>query len=154
MGHIELSMLVYNPIFIKIVTDILRMTCLSCFRLQLSDNLLNVVALQLKLIDAGHVTQALDIEIFKSDVVASNDSQIEGESKLKEYEDLLEKEPLDTSVENTKNSEALRSSIVSTATRIGPIKRCIHCKEALKKVKYSFKKLMLTVTRTDLDASM
>lgn len=91
MGHIELSMLVYNPIFIKIVTDILRMTCLSCFRLQINENMMKVIELQLRLIDAGHVTEALDIEIFKSEVVANNDNQIEGESKLTEYENLLQR---------------------------------------------------------------
>lgn len=146
-------MLVYNPIFIKIVTDILRMTCLTCYRLQISENMLRVIALQLRLVDAGHVAEALDVEIFKSEVVANNDGQVEGESKLKEYEDLLQREPLNTSVENTKNSESLRNSIVNTSIRIPPIKRCMHCKEGLKKVKYTFKKLMMSVTRADVDAS-
>lgn len=90
MGHIELSMLVYNPIFIKIVTDILRMTCLNCFRLQIGDNMIKVISLQLRLVDAGYITEAQDIEIFKSEVVATKDGQ-DDESKLKEYEDLLER---------------------------------------------------------------
>lgn len=90
MGHIELSMLVYNPIFIKIVTDILRVSCLNCFRIQISENLLTVVGLQLRLVDAGYISQALDIEIYKSDVLALNTSQNEN-NKLKEYEELLKK---------------------------------------------------------------
>lgn len=90
MGHIELSMLVYNPIFIKIVTDILRISCLNCFRLQISDNLMRVIDLQLRLVDAGYISQALDIEIYKSDVLAVSASQ-SGSTKLDEYEELLKK---------------------------------------------------------------
>lgn len=90
MGHIELSMLVYNPIFIKVVTDILRVTCLSCFHLQISENLLTVISLQLRLVDAGYLSEAQDIEIFKSDVLAAVASENE-DSKLKAYEDLLKK---------------------------------------------------------------
>lgn len=63
-------------------------------------------------------------------------------------------EPLNVTVENTKNSEALRNAIVSTSTRTAPIKRCMHCKETLKKVKYTFKKLMVTVTRSEMDSSL
>lgn len=59
-------------------------------------------------------------------------------------------EPLNTAVENTKNSEALRNSIVTSSTRNTQFKKCIHCKEALKRVKYTFKKLMLTVTKDSL----
>lgn len=90
MGHIELSMLVYNPIFIKIVTDILRVSCMNCFKLQLSENLMRVVDLQLRLVDAGYISQALDIEIYKSDVLGVNASQGE-DRKLDEYEELLNK---------------------------------------------------------------
>lgn len=70
--------------------DVLRITCLSCYRLQISDNWLKVIMLQLRLVDAGHLSEAQDIEIFKSEVVASNDEEQET-SKLTEYEDLLKK---------------------------------------------------------------
>lgn len=57
-------------------------------------------------------------------------------------------------MENTKSSEALRSSIISSTIRSLPIKKCMHCKETLRKVKYSFKKLMVAVTHVDMDASL
>lgn len=69
MGHIELSMLVYNPIFIKIVYDLLRLTCFNCFRLQISDNVMEILTLQLRLLEAGYIIEAQEVEIFKSDVV-------------------------------------------------------------------------------------
>lgn len=154
MGHIELSMLVYNPIFIRTVYDILRMTCLSCFRLQISDNVIEVLLTQLKLIDAGYIIEAQNIEIFKSDVVMSQ-SKEDDNNKLDEYKRLLDTglESMDK-IENTKNSEALRTSIVSNSIKIDANKRCIHCKEALRKVKYSFKKLMLSAAKSEFDTSL
>jgi len=35
MGHIELSSLVYNPFFIKLVQRVLCIFCLHCFKLQI-----------------------------------------------------------------------------------------------------------------------
>lgn len=154
MGHIELSMLVYNPIFVKIVYDILRITCFNCFRLQMSDNVMEILVLQLRLLDAGYMIEAQDIEIFKSDVVLAQTKE-DNNPKLNEYKQLLETGLKSCDVaENTKNSEALRTSIVSSSVKNNPNKRCIHCKEALKKVKYSFKKLMLTASKSEFDGDV
>lgn len=154
MGHIELSMLVYNPIFVKIVYDILRITCFNCFRLQISDNVMDILVLQLRLLDAGFMIEAQDIEIFKSDVVLAQTKE-DNNTKLDEYRGLLKTGLQSCDVaENTKNLEALRTSIVSSSVRNNPNKRCIHCKEALKKVKYSFKKLMLTASKSDFDSDL
>lgn len=154
MGHIELSMLVFNPIFMRIVYDILRITCFSCYRLQISENEMEILILQLQLLDGGFIIEAQEIEIFKSSVVAtqSNDDK---DAKLKEYKDLVESGLKSFEVQaNTKNSEALRTSIVSSSIKSSPNKRCVHCKEALKKVKYSFKKLMISAAKTDFDSSV
>lgn len=154
MGHIELSMLVYNPIFMKIVYDILRITCFSCFRMQIPDSVMEILVLQLRLLDAGFIVEAQDIEIFKSDVVLAQ-TKLDKDSTIEDYRRLLETglECCDA-VENTKNSEALRTSIVSSSVKSSPSKRCIHCKEPLKKVKYSFKKLMLTASKSDFDSDL
>lgn len=158
MGHIELSMLVYNPIFMKVVYDILRITCFSCFRLQISENVLDILVIQLRLLDAGFIIEAQDIEIFKSDVVQAHakEEQEQGhKSKLDEYKQLLETGMQSCDLaENTKNSEALRTSIVNSSIKSNPNKRCVHCKEALKKVKYSFKKLMITASKSEFDSDL
>lgn len=151
MGHIELSMLVYNPIFMKIVCDILRITCLSCFRLQISDNLMEILTIQLKLLDAGYITEAQEIDIFKSDVIMAK-SKEEQDPKLEEFTQLVKNKTFN-SVANTKNSEALRNSIVGSSIKSTPSKKCMHCKEALKKARYTFKKLMVTVMKSEIDAS-
>lgn len=154
MGHIELSMLVYNPIFIKSVYDILRITCFSCFQLQISERVMEILVVQLQLLDAGYITEAQDIEIFKSETVNEHSKPIR-DAKLEEMKRLLETglQSCDV-VENTKNSEALRTSIVSSSIKNNPNKRCIHCKEALKKVKYSFKKLMVTASKSEVSSDV
>lgn len=155
MGHVELSALVYNPIFVKIVYDILRITCFHCFRLQISENVLEILTIQLKLLDAGYIIDAQDIEIFKSDAIAQNAKESGADSKLEEYKKLIESgKTIGNVVENTKNSEALRASIVNSSIKYTTSTRCIHCKEQLRKVKYSFKKLMMSVPRSDLDESL
>lgn len=115
---------------------------------------MEVLLIQLRLIDAGFITEAQDIEIYKSDVVMTQ-SRENSNSKLDEYKRLLVTglESVDK-VENTKNSEALRTSIVSSSIKIDPNKRCIHCKEALKKVKYSFKKLMISVPKSETGSDL
>lgn len=154
MGHIDLSMLVYNPIFMKSVYDILRITCFSCFQLQISENVMEILVLQLKLLDAGYIIEAQEIEIFKSDVVAES-SKEEKSNKIEEIKRLLNTglQSCDI-IENTKNSEALRTSIVNSSIKSNPNKRCIHCKEALKKVKFSFKKLMISASKSEFDANL
>lgn len=142
-------MLVYNPIFMKIVCDILRITCFHCFRLQISESLMELLTLQLKLLDAGYMIEALEVEMFKSDVLA-NESNEDARAKLAEFQKLLQSGMNIGSVQNTKNSEALRTSIVSTSIKMTPTKRCCHCKEQLKRVRYTFKKLMLTVPKSEV----
>lgn len=154
MGHIELSALVYNPIFVKIVHDILRITCFNCFRLQISENALEVLTIQLKLLDAGYVIDAQDAEIYKSDVIAQNAKEDGVVSKLEEYKKLIESGKTAKNVVNTKNSEALRSSIVSSSIKYTANNKCIHCKEQMRKIKYAFKKLVMSVPRSDLDESL
>lgn len=104
-GHIELCALVYNPIFIKTVYDILRSTCLSCYRLQITEKIAKILQLQLKLIDQGYDIEAQDLDLYKTkddDIFQSDDinnidqsvdTRVDNENsfhaKLKEYEELL-----------------------------------------------------------------
>lgn len=114
---------------------------------------MEILVIQLRLLDAGYIIEAQEIEIYKSEVVLAQ-SKEEKNSKLEEYKRLLETglQSCDV-VENTKNSEALRTSIVSNSVKSNPNKRCIHCKEALKKIKYSFRKLMLTASKSEYDSN-
>lgn len=96
-GHIELCTLVYNPVFMKTVFDILRASCLACFHIQISERKSSILALQLKLVDRGYDIEAQDLEVFKTkDWSGSNaeDHQLENErfftAKMMEYNELLQ----------------------------------------------------------------
>lgn len=111
---------------------------------------MEILILQLRLIDAGYIIEAQEIEIFKSDVVQT-EAKDEMDTKLTELKRLIETGLHSCDVaENTKNTEALRTSIVSSSIKSSPSKKCIHCKEALKKVKYSFKKLVMSAPSSEL----
>lgn len=115
---------------------------------------MEILVLQLKLLDAGYIIEAQEIEIFKSDVVAENSKEAKT-TKIEETKRLLNTGLRSCDVvENTKNSEALRTSIVNSSIKSSPNKKCIHCKEALKKVKFSFKKLMISASKSEFDSDL
>lgn len=101
MGHIDLSMLVYNPVFINTVYNVLRITCLSCYRLQLTDSVQRILELQLRLVDAGYIIEAEELDVLKTEgTTASVDGvkvkREDGEPlhpKIAEYFELLQRSP-------------------------------------------------------------
>lgn len=142
VGHIELNTPVYNPFFIKTLFDILKISCLTCFKLQINARVQNILRLQLELADSGYITEAQNLEIYKSETAAFEDITDEI-SELVKAEELLKQH--NKKIYNTKASCAVRSSVVAAALQKPTSKTCIHCKEALKKVKYSYKKLVMSV---------
>ncbi|CAO1406865.1 unnamed protein product [Diamesa tonsa] len=165
-GHIELSMPVYNPFFIKTVNTILKHTCLSCYRLQFNDTMKAIVDLQLRLCDAGYIIEAQDLEVLKEKHLncASSDSEQKFDQRQQKKEDfkeyyievmdkynLLLKEDPTNHYNVTKNSGAIRTAIINSTIGGLVSKNCIHCKFIMKKVKYSYKKLVLTITKKDME---
>lgn len=57
-GHIELPCPVINPVFSAAVIHIIKMSCLSCYRLLLPRETTMLMAAQLKLLDHGRQTDA------------------------------------------------------------------------------------------------
>lgn len=154
LGHIELNTPVYNPFFIKTLYDILRISCLTCYKLQISTHVQNILRLQLELVDAGHITEAQNLELYKSAYAAFEDVSVKMEDsdertipELAKAQCLIDQDH--SEVYKTKASCAVRSSIVTAALQKPSGKGCIHCKTALKKVKYSYNKLIMSVAKQD-----
>ncbi|GAB0098582.1 DNA-directed RNA polymerase [Sergentomyia squamirostris] len=155
MGYIQLSMMVYNPMFIQTIYTVLRITCLSCFKLQLTDHVRTVLELQLRLVDAGYIIEAQEIEYLKSEVAATGSQERvkleNGETlhpKLAELQELLQRSPVNHY--HNKNTEELRMSIISASLKSGLRKNCIHCKQNMKRVKYSYKTIMIGVSKAEM----
>ncbi|GBP50286.1 DNA-directed RNA polymerase I subunit RPA1 [Eumeta japonica] len=149
-GHIELPFVVINPLFIKTIYTMFRISCLKCFRIQMNDNVQLIIKLQLQLLEAGHVTAALDLETLISDVdknANSADSPAKPPKFIKKYKKLLKEESPVVELFNNKNVAVLKSRFLNNLFKtINPAKRCIFCQHKLVKVTTSDNKLMCHVT--------
>lgn len=157
IGHIELIMLVYNPFFLKTAHNLLRLTCLNCYQLQISDHVKRILTLQLQLIDAGYVIEAEEIDIYKSESINnSGQAQIKTEGgihlhpKVAEYQEMLLKDPVNRYSNSNINTQTARSTIVNSTIKNSLLKKCLHCKVDLKRVKFSFSRLMISVPKADV----
>lgn len=170
-GHIDLIMPCYNPLFMKYAVIILRSSCIKCMKLQVSARMKEIVALQLRLIDAGFVTEAQDLEDRKFTFCNSSknsrkkqldddDSQDDRVEKsynkhIKRLNKLLSNNEGKERSSTTKTSEALRLAIVHScvveATVGGYSKsKCMHCQLPLRRVRISNKKIVVMVGKNDM----
>lgn len=158
IGHIDLSMLVYNPVFINTVYNILRITCLTCYHLQLPDHTQRILELQLRLVDAGYIIEAEELDVLKYEGGSGEGGvkvkREDGEPlhpKIAEYFELLQRCPKNEfHVENNKNIESRRLCIIQSTLKAAVKKVCIHCKKTLKRVKYSYKTLMIAMPKAEM----
>lgn len=125
-----------------------------------------IVELQLKLVDAGYLIEAQDLEELKSTTVfmaKNNEKKKDDDVKdrtekiynktIKRNNKLLKNDPIKHYTSANKNSESLRNAVSnSTMTNSvisGTGTKCIHCKYILNRVRYSYKKLVMSVTGSD-----
>lgn len=150
IGHIELTMPVFNPFFLSTVHKMLRISCLECNRIQLTDFQKNIISLQLNLIDRGFIIEAKELELYKS-----NNSIVNHQEAVENNEDDLIKSlknivrTTDKTVEPTSAMEQLKAMIVK-ATLNCETKRCIHCKEPMKRTRMSYGKLVFNFSKNQM----
>ncbi|XP_026761681.2 DNA-directed RNA polymerase I subunit RPA1 [Galleria mellonella] len=148
-GHIELPLLVVNPLFIKAIYSLFRISCLKCFKIQMDDRMKFLLKLQLQLLDAGHVTAALDLDNFMGDIkeVDKETGKEKTHKIIKKCKKLLKNKDPVTEVFHNKNSDKLRAKIVSNYFRsINTVKQCAFCKSKLIKITTSEGKLMYNLS--------
>lgn len=148
-GHIELPLIVVNPLFIKNIYTLFRVTCLKCFKIQMDDRMKFILKLQLELLDAGHVTAALDLENYIGDVkdYKSESSPDKPNKVIRKYQKLLKKKDALNEVFQNKNTDRLRSKIINNFFRAITIsKSCLHCRSKLIKVTTSDNKIMYNLS--------
>uniref|UniRef100_A0A182J8W8 DNA-directed RNA polymerase subunit n=1 Tax=Anopheles atroparvus TaxID=41427 RepID=A0A182J8W8_ANOAO len=145
-GHIEIDLTVYNPFFLRTLYNVLRITCMSCVRLQMQDGVKSLLELQLRLVDAGYIVEAEEIDVYKAKLQVNATEAIPEE--LRYYEDLLLREPYNK-LGNTKLSSAIRAAIVNSTLKECCQKKCIHCKEPVQKIRMSDGKIVIRWTQAD-----
>ncbi|KAH8253394.1 hypothetical protein KR032_005263 [Drosophila birchii] len=155
MGHIELGTPVYNPFFIKLVQRLLCIFCLHCYKLQMKDHECEIIMLQLRLIDAGYIIEAQELELFKSEIVLQNTEEMvtlkNGDlvhPTIAAMYNLLAKNEKNFS-NSTKTSCSLRTAVTHAALqRAG--KKCRHCNKSMRSVRYMHRRLVFYVTLADI----
>lgn len=116
--------------------------------------------LQLQLVDAGCIVEGQEIEKFKSKSFLQNGlAQVKleegshGHSRLLELRRLLEERQSSLNYV-TKTSCALRSAIIHATVQVPTSKRCIHCKQTLRKVRYLHRKLVCYVNVAEIKTKL
>ncbi|KAF5293076.1 hypothetical protein FQR65_LT11068 [Abscondita terminalis] len=144
-GHIELPLTVVNPLFHKTVGSILKMTCLSCFHIQIPVHIKYCLSLQIKLLNHGLTAEALDIEVKIQEGIDRNEEELE---KLREYETTLKTSfvHLNEKILNNKNTESLRNDLIASKTRLKSIKKCIHCRKPFNRIQATRNRIVLNTT--------
>lgn len=130
--------------------------------------------MQLRLVDAGYDIEAQELDdqkiLYASTIKImtkkTSEDQEEGTSTpnkdskaylkmMKKYSKLVEHEPVNH-CGGTKNTEAIRISIVNStiaSASLANSTKCIYCRATIRRVRYSYKKLVVTVSKRDLDKS-
>ncbi|KAJ2948912.1 hypothetical protein O0L34_g5845 [Tuta absoluta] len=147
-GHIELPLVVVNPLFLKTIYTLFRISCLKCFKIQMDDRMKFILKLQLQLLDAGHVTAALDLDNYIGDVKEyKSDSPEKPNKVIRKYQKLLKKTDPVTEIFHSKNSDKLRAKILNNYFKaINIAKSCMYCRNKLIKITTSDNKLMYNVS--------
>ncbi|XP_026734757.1 DNA-directed RNA polymerase I subunit RPA1 [Trichoplusia ni] len=147
-GHIELPLVVVNPLFMKNIYTLFRVSCLKCFKIQMSDRMKFILKLQLELVDAGHITAALDLDNFVGEINGGKDSSPDKPNKvIRKYQKLLKtKDPVVETFQN-KNTDKLRAKFISQYFKaINIAKKCAFCGNKLIKVTTSENKIMYNLS--------
>lgn len=148
MGHIELPLPVVNPLFHKIVFNILKLTCLKCYRILITDIQKMILIARLRLLDSGLVHEAQDIYSFLAR------SSLSADGLLDQANSVLVSETLESHVsklisENVKSTtecksiEVLKNQYINETLRtLTKDKQCPHCKQPWKKISVIQNKIM------------
>ncbi|EFA05003.1 DNA-directed RNA polymerase I subunit RPA1-like Protein [Tribolium castaneum] len=153
-GYIELPLPVVNPIFYRMIGTILRMACLSCFRFQIPEHVKYSITLQIRLLNCGLVTEAVEIANSIALLILVHES-LENIPEdvvlpIRKYETLAQEmqEKLNGEYVLTKNTETLRNQFVNEMLReVKARETCMHCKHSMEKVQVLRNKIILSKKR-------
>ncbi|XP_031567352.1 DNA-directed RNA polymerase I subunit RPA1-like [Actinia tenebrosa] len=80
LGHIELPLPVYHPLFMKILTQVLRSSCFCCHKLLLTKTSKHTYMSQMKLLDHGLIAEAEELdEVVKNLISNAADNGIKND---------------------------------------------------------------------------
>uniref|UniRef100_A0A8D0GJX2 DNA-directed RNA polymerase subunit n=1 Tax=Sphenodon punctatus TaxID=8508 RepID=A0A8D0GJX2_SPHPU len=132
LGHIELPLTVYNPLFFDKLYLLIRGSCINCHFLTCTRAVVLLLFHQLKLLETGLLQAVYDLEAVLNRLLDENAnvSSVEIEEELSRHtNEILESNPLEDQVSHVKNVCECRSKLISQfwKSHMGS-KRCPNCK--------------------------
>ncbi|XP_048373560.1 DNA-directed RNA polymerase I subunit RPA1 [Sphaerodactylus townsendi] len=132
LGHTELPLTVYNPLFFDKLFLLIRGSCLRCRHLTCPRSVIHLLLNQLKLIKVGLVEAVYDLEAVLSRFLEENASAPEvdiEEALSKHTEEILQNNRLMEQGSHVKNVCECRSKLISQFWKLHTSsKRCPRCK--------------------------
>ncbi|XP_071637710.1 DNA-directed RNA polymerase I subunit RPA1 isoform X2 [Temnothorax longispinosus] len=89
-GHIELPVPVVNPLFHKALSMLLKLSCLSCFTLQVPSYIKRLLSAKLKLLYQGQLSDLDSLDQEVTSVISSTQNEAEQMEYIRRIDDYME----------------------------------------------------------------
>ncbi|XP_057669657.1 DNA-directed RNA polymerase I subunit RPA1 [Diorhabda carinulata] len=159
-GYIELPLPTVNPLFHKIIGTILKISCLSCYHIQIPTHIKKVLCIQIKLLNCGLITEAMLVESTISQLMLKylkfENIPVDSIGTILEYEqmadELLRKSGGKYVI--SQNTETLRNYFINQMLKEVKAKGvCMFCKSIIEKIQTLKNKIILVKRKTNLNTS-
>lgn len=121
---------------------------------------MEILSLQLRLVDAGYVVEAQELERYKSEIVYNNEeTRVKSENgddlhpRIAQMIQLLAKGQ-SNQVNVTKTSRAVRAAIINAALQRPASKKCQHCSQNLRNVRYMHHRLVYYISMAEMKSKL
>lgn len=149
-GHIDLPLPVVNPLFHNTVITLLSYSCLNCHTILIPESRKLLLVTQLKLLEKGHVIEALDIDQIFNRLLSNHDGSFRDEAfvamlseEFNKVTEVVMKDEVKT-VEEWKQIEVMKAQCISNMKPyVFKGKNCPKCKEPWKKLKVVRRRIMV-----------
>nr|XP_022906848.1 DNA-directed RNA polymerase I subunit RPA1 [Onthophagus taurus] len=141
-GHIELTLPVVNGLFTKFILMVLKLTCFHCYHIRIPGHVKHLLSVQLRLLNAGFITEPLEIE-NKLDQLITESKSMENVQEdellpfLLEYEEIIKENSLEGKGLNifNKNTEGMKKELIdSLLKKLKTRGNCMHCNKTLSRI--------------------
>lgn len=166
-GHIDLPMPVLNPLFHKITSTLIKLSCLSCFTLQVPTHVKILLSAKFKLLQEGFYSDLAELDQEFASVMAgakslneaeteylrdSIDSYVETLHNRRRFDRLATRSDDDNS-QNTKNLNIQwHNHIENVIKQFKAEKACINCHAVISKISVLKNKIIMTKRADPNDA--
>lgn len=145
MGHIELPVPVFNPVFFKIMYKTLCGSCFECTRMAVKTINSAVFVSQMELLDHGLLTSAMEVEHYGNHLQIEMQDSDQIPDMVNQW---VQQQMKDSTKEkdSSKNITAARTEFVTNFLReyLAKQRKCPHCQEKKKSLHHEhFNKILL-----------